>query len=101
MIQIAFWLLLGIAIGALRLIPDRMQRLVNFTSTLCLLVMLTALGAKLGAEPGILGRIGFMGIKALILAVAAIAGAVVGVLFLQRTTIPQKQKQTSNKDISA
>lgn len=98
--QILLCLLLGIAIGALRLIPTRLHRFVNGVSTLSLLVMLTALGAKLGAQPSILDRIALLGIKALILALAAIAGAVLFVYVWQRlANLLQKHEETPTEEI--
>lgn len=90
MTQIVLYLLLGIAIGALRIIPAKLHRSVSAISSVCLFAMLTALGAKLGAQPEILDRIGLLGARAFALAFAAVFGAVAGVYLLQH--LPQARK---------
>lgn len=83
MILVVSCLVLGIVIGISGAVPDKAQSLLSRLSFACLLVMLTALGAKLGAAEGILERLGLMGTRALLLALFAILGSVALVYPLQ------------------
>lgn len=101
MTLIVVCLLLGITIGALGVLPKPLLQFVGRISNICLLVMLTSLGAKLGAQPGILERIGSLGTKAFVLAIFAIFGALVPTIFLQRSARKKSMKQDGAKVTSS
>lgn len=74
----------GVALGAARLIPSRVLPWVDRWTTASILILLVAMGAKIGSDREILSNLGLLGGQAAILAAAAIAGSVALVWPLDR-----------------
>ena len=68
-------LVLGYAAGD-RLAEPRRARLLDRLLWLSLLALLVGMGARIGADPAVLARAGPIGVRALTLAVASVAGSV-------------------------
>ncbi|NLV91654.1 MAG: LysO family transporter [Firmicutes bacterium] len=92
-------LLLGLAIGLSGRLSHRAHSAIGRLNLVCLFVMLTALGAKLGATPGIQERLGQLGLRAVILAVAAIGGGVGLTVALQWILQAVKGRKRTSADL--
>ncbi len=99
-IMVISCLVLGLVIGLSGLIPDKLNSAIGKISFACLLVMLTALGAKLGATEGILQRLGHLGTQAAVLALAAVIGSLVLVLGLVRIAKPEQRSEDTKTAVS-
>lgn len=76
MAPILIALALGVLAGHLNLLPSSHKYIGKFT-TLCLIIMLMAMGAQLGANDRLLSDITRLGGQALVLASGSIIGSVI------------------------
>lgn len=74
---------LGVLVGHFNLISCSQKTIANFT-TLCLFIMLLAMGAQLGANEKLLADLGHMGWQALVLALGSIVGSVLLVRLMEK-----------------
>ncbi|SHF08441.1 LysO family transporter [Desulforamulus putei] len=82
---------LGILVGHFNLLPHNRKITERFT-TLCLFVMLLAMGAQLGANEKLLADLGSLGWQALVLAFGSIVGSVLLVRLAESHIAKQLQK---------
>ncbi|MEW6661912.1 MAG: lysine exporter LysO family protein [Bacillota bacterium] len=106
MAEIFLALCAGLGLGYYNLFSDWVNKQVIRGMGACLLILLVAMGAKIGADPLMVHHAGLLGIKAFFLAMSAIAGSIGGVLLIERlflrelATSREITIQTSNTGIS-
>jgi uncharacterized membrane protein YbjE (DUF340 family) len=82
------WLLsvsiaLGLAVGYFGLVPPAVSRATKTITLVGLFVLLLAMGAQIGADPGILANLERLGFQAAVMAAAAVTGSVILVWLAQ------------------
>lgn len=75
---------IGMAIGYLRLIPQRFDRLAGHIVTVGLFFLLFSMGTSLGSNAEVMTNLAQIGYQAVLLAVATVIGSIVCVLFFER-----------------
>lgn len=80
-------LLVGVGLGRWLNPGTRIRRVVGWVSLVSLSVLLVALGASFGMSDELMHSLGVLGGRALVLAVAAVAGSVVLAAVLQATLL--------------
>mgnify|MGYP000907711682 FL=1 len=76
-------LLAGIAMGYLRLLPDRLFQLTGKLTTAGVMLLLFLMGGQIGSDEEILAGLGQIGVQAVLFALAAIIGSVLAVKALE------------------
>lgn len=84
-------LIVGFIIGRIGLIPERFRKYTHWITMGGLIFLLISMGAALSSNPDVLARVSELGLQALILAVAGIAGSVLCVWILQQTLFQRKK----------
>lgn len=97
MIPVLIAVALGVLIGHFNLVSFSQKVITNFT-TLCLFIMLFAMGAQLGANEKLLADLGHMGWQALVLALGSILGSVL-LVRLMETRISERINATKPREI--
>ncbi|AQS59749.1 LysO family transporter [Desulforamulus ferrireducens] len=82
MIEVLLAVALGVLVGHFNVFSLKPQVIGKFTSV-CLIIMLLAMGIQLGANEKLLGDLGRIGWQALVLALASIVGSVLLVRLLE------------------
>jgi uncharacterized membrane protein YbjE (DUF340 family) len=82
-------LLAGIAMGYLRLLPDRLFQLTGKLTTAGVMLLLFLMGGQIGSDEEILAGLGQIGVQAVLFALAAIIGSVLAVKALE-AMVPHK-----------
>src|SRR5690554_4292605 len=78
----------GYLLSALR--PGRAARLpVSTMINISLVLLLLVMGARIGADPEVIGEIGRIGLQGLVFALATVAGSIIPLLALQRWLKPK------------
>jgi hypothetical protein len=75
LVPILMALILGVLVGHLNILPLG-TRTIGKITTLCLIIMLLAMGAQLGANDKLLADLGRLGYQAILLALGSIIGSV-------------------------
>lgn len=97
MIEVLLAVALGVLVGHFNILSIKPQVIGKFT-TVCLFIMLLAMGAQLGANEKLLGDLGRLGWQALVLAFASIAGSVFMVR-LAENRISKQLEQSKSKAV--
>lgn len=74
--EIMIAIVLGVALGCTDLLNYNLKKWLNHLSTVSLFIMLLCLGAKIGCDAELLGKLGQLGGKSLIMALCIIGGSV-------------------------
>ena len=77
-------MILGVAIGYFRLLPKQLTAKINHGMFVFLILMVIALGVKLGSDKDILGKLGSLGWQALVLALLSMIGSSLALWALDR-----------------
>ncbi|SHK28361.1 LysO family transporter [Desulforamulus aeronauticus] len=86
---------LGVLVGHFNIMSVNPKKISKLTS-LCLFIMLLAMGAQLGANDKLLGDLGRLGWQALVLAFASIVGSVL-LVRLAENHISKQLEQSKQK----
>lgn len=82
----SFWVFLcaGLLVGWFRLLPRRFRETLDTISLIALVLLLSGMGAQIGANPKVIPLVGSMGLQAALISVFAMMGSVLMVLPLER-----------------
>ena len=83
MVPVLIAVALGVLVGHFNLLSYSQKAIGNFT-TLCLFIMLLAMGAQLGTNEQLLANLGRLGSQALVLAFGSIVGSVLLVRLMEK-----------------
>lgn len=87
---------LGVLVGHLNILAFSSKTIGKFT-TLCLVIMLLAMGAQLGANDKLLADLGRLGYQALLLAFGSISGSVLLVRLAENHINRQLRQNSEGK----
>lgn len=90
---------LGILVGHFKMLPCKPKRVGQFT-TVCLIIMLLAMGAQLGANDQLLNNLHRLGGQALVLALGSILGSVLLVRMAENHISQHLQRSREKANIT-
>ena len=90
-------MIVGIIIGHFRLIPSGQMSKIHHFILISLMGMLFALGAKVGSDPDVLGKLGQIGWKSFVIAMLSMIGSALA-LFAMDKIWPIHIKVEDNKE---
>jgi uncharacterized membrane protein YbjE (DUF340 family) len=97
---IIVFLLAGFLTAYFRFLPDRFYKLSELSTSIGLIVLLAAMGARIGVDDRILTQIRSIGFKSLLLAVGSISGSIIFVKLYTLWTKKDLQFQVEDKKLN-
>ncbi|TDX53025.1 LysO family transporter [Orenia marismortui] len=76
-------LLMGILIGYIDILPNRLNKLSDKLTLVGLMILLLVMGIKIGISKEIINNLDSLGLKAIILSIGSILGSVLLLLFVE------------------
>ena len=77
-------MIVGIIIGHFRLIPNNQMSKMHHFILISLIGMLFALGAQVGSDPDVLGKLGQIGWKSFVIAMLSMIGSALALLAMDK-----------------
>ncbi|HWJ02263.1 MAG TPA: lysine exporter LysO family protein [Verrucomicrobiae bacterium] len=103
MLELLAALGLGIVVGTIKILPQKLGKLALKLSMVGVIVLISSMGAKIGFDPELVKNLALFGWQALVLAVAAVAGSIGMVWWLDKilATAPmQSEEQKQEQELA-
>ena len=96
---IIFFLLIGFLIGYYKILAGWFFQLAGYITTFGLVILLAAMGAKIGMDPKILSQLDKIGIQALFMAIGSILGSILLVKIFSLKLGAEIERKSKEEDI--